>query len=425
MLKNKILVLALAAAVIFMLGCQPEKPKVMELTVLNYLDLTAPSAKNWDKLVAGFEAANPGIKLKVENYYDEAYHQKLKALAAANNLPDVMYLWPGGRSSEVTGSGLIADLTTLLAPIKDNFAPAALAPQGDGKIFELPFAVTATHVLFVNTKVLKDLGAEMPKTMDELKALVAKAKKAKIETVIMPNKDAWVMQSCLFSAVVGRVGGMDWLKKAIAGQAAFTDAEFVDSLKAIQDMYASEVLPPTSIALGYGDGPALFAQGKGIFMIDGDWRTQALIDVMSNEEQANIELAVLPDLAGQKGESGSTSMVPSTGFGMKAGLDKVKADAAWKMISYFCGAEGAKFRLENEGMPPAYKLDVTGIDLKPLAKKRIAFYPQHPGTYVLDDKISGEPINILNNGLQELALKKITPADLAKKFDDAFKALKK
>jgi len=425
MFKNKFLVLALAAALVFMLGCQPEKPKVMELTVLNYLDQTSPSAKNWDTLVAGFETANPGIKLKVENYYDEAYHQKLKALAAAKNLPDVIYLWPGGRSAEITSAGLIADLTTLLAPIKDNYAPAALAPQGDGKIYELPFAVTATHVMFVNTKLLKDLGAEVPKTYDELKALVAKAKKAKLETIIMPNKDAWVMQSCLFSAVVGRVGGMDWLKKAIAGTASFTDAEFVDSLKLIQDMYASEILPPTSIALGYGDSPALFAQGKGLFMIDGDWRTQALIDVMSDEQQANIELMVLPNITGQKGEAGSTSMVPSTGFGMKAGLDKDRADAAWKMISYFCGAEGAKFRLQNEGMPPAYKVDTTGIDLKPLAKKRIAFYPEHAGTYVLDDKISGEPINILNNGLQELALKKITPEDLAKKFADAVKAIVK
>lgn len=81
--------------------CAFAQEKEIELTVLDYLDITSPEAKTWDATLEAFQAENPNIKLKIENLFGEAYHQKIRALAAAGNLPDVMYLWPGGRSAEI------------------------------------------------------------------------------------------------------------------------------------------------------------------------------------------------------------------------------------------------------------------------------------------------------------------------------------
>ncbi|GAJ22936.1 unnamed protein product, partial [marine sediment metagenome] len=130
--------------------------------------------------------------------------------------------------------------------------------------------------------------------------------------------------------LVGRIGGQDWLNAAIAGEASFTDQEFVDSLALVKDLYDTGLLPPQSIQLEYGDSPNLFATGRSPFMIDGDWRVGAVAPLLTEEAQENFELAVFPDIAGQKGESDSTSTVVATGFGMKAGLTGDKADAAWK-----------------------------------------------------------------------------------------------
>jgi len=259
----------------------------------------------------------------------------------------------------------------------------------------------------------------MPKTYDELVAMVPKIKEAGLYPILMPNKAAWVMQSCLFSVLVGRIAGQDWLDALIAGEASFTDQEFVDSLALVKDMYDTGLLPPQSIQLEYGDGPNLFATGRSPFMIDGDWRVGAIVPLLSEEEQENFELTVFPDIAGQKGESGSTSTVAATGFGMKAGLTGDKVDAAWKWIYFFAGPQAAEIRLIEQGMIPTYIMDLSAYDISPLAVKRGAFYPEHSGTYVLDDKITGEPINILNIGLQELALGNTTPEKLAAEIEAA------
>jgi raffinose/stachyose/melibiose transport system substrate-binding protein len=404
--------------------CVFSQEKEVELTMLNYLDITSPEAAAWDATVAAFNTKYPNITLKIENSFSDAYHQKLAALAAAGDLPDVMYLWPGGRSAEIYRNKLTEDLYPFLGADKDKFVSAAVAPQWDGKLYELPIGITATHVMYVNTKLLSDLGLTIPKTYDELVAMVPKIKEAGLYPILMPNKASWVMQSCLFSALVGRICGQEWIDKAITGEASFTDQEFVDSLALVKDMYDTGLLPPQSIQLEYGDGPNLFATGRSPFMIDGDWRVGAIAPLLSEEAQENFELAVFPDITGQKGESGSTSTIVATGFGMKAGLTGDKADAAWKWVSFFAGPEASEIRLIEQGMIPVYIMDISAYDIAPLAVKRGAFYPKHSGTVVLDGVITGEPINIINIGLQELALGNTTPEKLAADIEAAMKLVR-
>jgi len=396
----------------------------VELKMLNYLDITSPEAKVWDATVEAFNAKYPNITLTIENSFGDAYHQKLAALAGAGDLPDVMILWPGGRSLELYKNELIEDLYPFLGADKDKYTPSAVAPQYDGKLYELPItAGSACHVLYVNTKILNDLGLSMPATYEELVAMGPVISDAGLYPILMANKAAWVMQSCLFSALVGRIAGQDWIDKVITGEASFTDQEFVDSLKLVKDMYDTGLLPPQSIQLEYGDSPNLFATGRSPFMIDGDWRVGALTPLLTAEEQADIELTVFPDIAGQKGVSGSTAGVASTGFGMKAGLTGDKADAAWKWISFFAGPEASELRFVGEGIIPNYIMDLSVYeDVQPLVVKRAAFYAEvSTNTSVLDAVITGDPINLINSGLQQLALGDITPEGLAAKIETAMK----
>lgn len=399
----------------------------VELTMLNYLDITSPEAAVWDATVEAFNAKYPNITLTIENSFGDAYHQKLAALAGAGDLPDVMFLWPSGRSLEFYKNELTEDLYPFLGADKDKYVPSAVAPQWDGKLHELPItAGTACHVLYVNTKILDDLGLSMPATYEELVAMGPTISDAGLYPILMANKAAWVMQSCLFSALVGRIAGQDWIDKAITGEASFTDQEFVDSLALVKDMYDTGLLPPQSIQLEYGDAPNLFVTGRSPFMIDGDWRVGALTPLLTEEEQADFELAVFPDIAGQKGVSGSTAGVASTGFGMKAGLTGDKADAAWKWISFFAGPEASELRFVGEGIIPSYIMDLSVYeDIPPLVVKRAAFYAEvSTNTSVLDAVITGEPIILINNGLQQLALGDITPEKLAADIEAAMKLVR-
>ena len=420
--KRGVLLCVLAFSLVVFASCAG----AVTLRWLHYYDITAPGAGVELEIIQNFAKLNPDIKLEIETLYDEAYHQKLAALAAAGQLPDVMYLWPAERTGKITRSGLIADLYPFLGDDIDKFVSPAVAPQLLGRLHELPTkSGTASHMLYVNTELLDRLGLAMPQTYKELKAMVPAIRGAGLEAITIPAKPTWVMQSCLLSAIVGRTAGDEWLMKAVKGEASFTDEGFVWALGIVEEMYATGLILESNVLLGYGDGPNVFAEDKAVFYIDGDWRVSAFSAVpdglMTPEKQEKITLTVLPDFAGQVGPSGSTSFVPSTGLGMKAGLSQEKAEAAWKLIYYYAGPWASKRRLTGgDTKPPSWaNLDISDVQLPPMVQNTFAFYAPHPPTLILDAVIPADGVQRINTGLQELALGDITPEKLAAEIEAA------
>lgn len=420
--KTGLLLCVLACSLVVFASCAG----AVTIKWLHYYDITAPGAEVELEIIQNFAKLNPDIKLEIETLYDEAYHQKLAALAAAGQLPDVIYLWPAERTGKITRSGLIADLYPFLGDDIDKFVPAAVAPQLLGRLHELPTkSGTASHMLYVNTELLDRLGLAMPQTYKELKAMVPAIRGAGLEAIAIPAKPTWVMQSCLLSAIVGRTAGDEWLMKAVKGEASFTDEGFVWALEIVEEMYATGLILESNVLLGYGDGPNVFAEDKAVFYIDGDWRVGAFAAVpdglMTPEKQEKITLTVLPDFAGQVGPSSSTSFVPSTGLGMKAGLSQEKAEAAWKLIYYYAGPWASKRRLTGgDTKPPSLtNLDISDVQLPPMVQNTFAFYAPHPPTLILDAVIPADGVQRINTGLQELALGDITPEKLAAEIEAA------
>ncbi|HQL34296.1 MAG TPA: carbohydrate ABC transporter substrate-binding protein, partial [Treponemataceae bacterium] len=144
---------ALSAAMVFAGGSSEaaaSKDGKVTLKVLNYLDMTsANSADEITVLWEGFEKANPDIVLEREDLFNEPFHQKVEAYAAAGQLPDVIYAWPSGRSTTLHTKKLLKDLRPLLEKdgLVAKYNPLSLVPQGGGYLGELPNGLTQTHVL--------------------------------------------------------------------------------------------------------------------------------------------------------------------------------------------------------------------------------------------------------------------------------------
>lgn len=407
-------------------GTAADKPVV--LRVLNYLDATSPSAyREITEVWEAFEKANPNIKIEREDLFGEPFHQKTEAYAAAGQLPDVIYMWPGGRSSTLHTKRLVKDLTPFLGEMRKEFSEAALVPQAGGYLGELPIGVTSTHVLYVNKKMLDDMGLAIPKTYQDLKAMVPKLKAAGKDVILMGAQDDWVMQSCLFSMIVGRICGDKYVDDLIAGKAKFTEGPFVKALKFYQSLYADGVLSKKALQTPYNEVNGLFASGKAPFMVDGDWKVgnfltdpttkQALIPPA---EQKNFVMTVFPAIPGEI-NADTTSTVPGVGFGMNANIPagSEKEKAAWKLIMWLNSPEVQKIRLETGSAFPSRK-GVTSDKLEPLAQERARFYGRFKGTYVLDNVFHAKVYGPLNVGLQEIGLEISTPEQVAAKVQKAY-----
>jgi raffinose/stachyose/melibiose transport system substrate-binding protein len=323
---------------------------------------------------------------------------------------------------------LLKDLTPLLGrDFLSAFSASAINPLGQTgkKLAELPQTVTYTTAMYANTKLLKDNKLALPKTYADLKAMVKVLQPKGIQVILMPNKDTWPMQSCLFSTVAGRLLGDSFTDDVIAGKKKFTDKAFVDALGFIKTMYDDGVISKDTIQLGYGDTPGLFAQGKAAFYIDGDWRVgafltdkatgKALIDPAA--QKADFEIIKFPAIPGEKNKD-TISAIQGTGYGVSAKLaaNSDKEKAAVTLIKYLYSKEVQVLRLETGAYIPSRK-DATSTKTEPLTNKMAAYYGTIPSMcYVLDGVLQGDNADVvepLNNGLQDIGLGNKTPAQVA------------
>jgi raffinose/stachyose/melibiose transport system substrate-binding protein len=425
---NALMVLSLAL-VMLLAGCDSSGEKVT-LKVLHYIDATsagyADDVAIWDKFIA----ANPNVTLEKEELFNEPFHQKTEAYIASGNYPDVMYMWPSGRSASLHTKGVMRDLSTLLADELGNFSAAAIDPtkQSGGILAMIPMNVTYTNYMYANVKLLADNGLTVPTTYEELKAMVPVLKAKGIQTVLMANKDTWPMQSCLFSTVSGRLAGDKFIDDVKAGTAKFTDEAFVKALSFIETMYKDGVLSRDTIQLGYGEVPALFATGKAAFLIDGDWRVG---DFLTNKDSGtalidpalqatDFEFITFPTIPGEV-NPGLVSAIGGTGFGITKAVEAgtAKEVAAVKLIKHLYSEETMKTRLASGAFVPSRK-GVVVETLEPLMQKNVKFKEGVAGiSSVLDGVLDGDNapiVNILNTGLQEIGLGKKTPAQVAEEM---------
>ncbi|MDR0761234.1 MAG: extracellular solute-binding protein [Treponema sp.] len=419
-------------------GAQGAAGGALELRVLNYLDLTSANSSDeifrvWD----AFSQANPDIKVIREDLFNEPFHNKVEAYAAAGQLPDVIYAWPSGRSTTLHTQKLLKDLSPLIqaegSALTSAFLPAALDPaaQGGGYMAILPRAITSSHAFYVNTEVLSDAGLTPAATYDELKAQVPVLKAKGYDTVLMANQESWVMQSCLFSLIAGRFGGEGWERQILAGNAKFTDPDFVNALAFIKAMYDDGVLSRATLSTDYGSVIGQFGTNKGAYLIDGDWRVGAFITdkstgqaVISPDRQEKIQITVFPDISGAKLNK-STSGILGTGWGMNAtiesGSDKEKA--AWRLIKWLSGEEIQTWLLETGGIatPTVTNIDIGSLTLEPMQKAISSLGSQYTATTaVIDGVFHSDVFNPLNDGLQELGLGTKTPEQVARDVQQAF-----
>ena len=417
---------------LFLVGASAAAKDPIVLRVLYYFDATGPGAqRELTEVWEAFDKANPDIKVVREDLFNEPFHQKTEIYAATGQLPDVIYMWPGGRSSTLHTKKLVKDLAPLLGAARSEFSEAALVPQAGGYLAELPIGITSTHVLYVNEKMLKDLGLTVPKTYEELKAMVPKLKAAGKDVILMGAQDDWVMQSCLYSAIVGRMLGDRYVDDLIAGTAKFTDAPFVNTLKLYKQLYTDGVLSAKSLQTPYNEVNGLFASGKAPFMIDGDWKVgNFLTDITTGqalippEKQKDIAMTVFPEIPGEVNHL-TTSSVVGVGFGMNANIPagSEKEKAAWKLIMWLNSVEVQRERLETGGAFPSRK-GVTSDKLEPLAQTRAEFYGAFGGTYVIDNVFDASVYLPINVGLQEIGLGLATPEQVAARVQKAYDAWK-
>jgi len=444
-----VLTIAIAGSVFAMpgrdFGARPVDGNSREIRLLNYANMTqANTAADQGWTFGTFREKNPNISLIIEDLFNEPFHQKTEAYSASGNLPDVLYVWPSGRSTSLHQNRQLKDLTRLINRdgLRSVYTQAALDPNNQsGYLAMIPMAFTNTHIMIVNMEVLNAAGLQPARTYTELKAQVPILRARGYETVIMANESDWVMQSCLFSMIAGRFGGADWHTRILNGQARFTDPDFVNALNFVKTLYDDGVIARSSLGLAYGDGPGVFAAGRGAYFIDGDWSVGNLITDSSTGQalipparQGNFRITVFPTIEGAKIPGRTNSAVAGTGWAMSAAIpdNSPREEAAWALIKWLTGREVLTLGLYHAAYANTTRTDVDISALRaagytlPLSLEPLQIAGSNIGsefdiaTVVIDGVFHSDVFNVINVVLQEIGIGSTTPQAGAAAIQRAF-----
>lgn len=443
---KKMLSVVLATGMVFLSGCsgnggtQSESASgtsdngtsSKEVTLSFYNDYTSQSrssdsnAQLFYDMMEDFKKENPNIKLEVTEISQDNYANKIQAMSAADDLPDVFFL-KGSWLKSFIANGSVAPLTDALneSGIKDKYRTGIFDPAtSDGEIYGMPTQYSVTCIVFYNSDLWKSIGYDkFPDKWDDILAAAAKFKEKGITPIALGNKDKWPYESTILSCLGDRFTGTDWTNSIIAhdGKAKFTDDSFVKALEFSQKLAKSNLFNEDYNAITDEQASTLYCQGKAASIIDGFWDVSYINTNASDDIIKATKLALLPAVDGGKGNANSTSGGAGWFISANSNLKDDKLAAAKKFIMAMTGEEYSKNLATKYGMVgPVNVGEVDASNFSNITQEYINLINSGVTlTPIYDIQMDSTVIDVMNTGLQGLLNGSITPKELAEKIQKA------
>ena len=299
-----------------------------------------------DQLIDNFEAANPGITVKMTHFPYADYRTKVAAAIPAGEGPDVVQLFYGWLNDYINANLIqpLPEATFPAAMVDAEFFPMVGAMKRDGQYYALPTAVRSL-ALFYNTRLFDAAGIDSPPaTLDELvetaKALTKRDGAGNITTVGittgMTAQDHHWWREVLVRQFGGEPYADDYQTVNYNNDAGLAALAFYSGLEKEHGVTAS----------GFMDEPqAAFKAGRAGMHIDGSFRIGSLNKIRGLE----WGVAELP--AGPNGIQSNYSSYWVNAITTKA--EGERYDAAIKFMQYVTSDEAMQVWLDVVGELPA------------------------------------------------------------------------
>jgi multiple sugar transport system substrate-binding protein len=317
-------------------------PAATEPVEISYFTFSAAPdhLTDLEQMIAAFEAANPGISVKVETAPFDQYFTKLQTLIAGGTAPDVFELNYENFVSYAS-KGVLMDLSSMAsaeAGFAERFYPRAYeAFSQDGKQYGLPQSFSNV-VLFYNKDLFDAKGVAYPTAEWTWKEELEAAQK-----LTDPAAGVWGSYSPVqfweFYKTAAQSGcsvlGSDGQTVTI------NQPGCVESLTWMVDKINTHKIAPSDADMaGVSDGD-LFKQGKIAMLRTGIWMFSSFKDATFNW-----------DIALEPGNTQKAHHFFANAVAVSA--NTANADAAWKWAQFFTSSpEAAKIRVAASWELPA------------------------------------------------------------------------
>ena len=297
--------------------------------VLNSDQSDPAPKKAMEELIAGFEAANPDITVKWNNFDHEGYKSAIRNFLSAD-APDVAAWYAGNRMAPFVKAGLFEDVTDVWDEnnLNEELKSAAASMTIDGKKWGVPYTYYQWGIYY-NKDAYKKAGVEIPKNWDEFVAACKKIDAAGVDCLTTGTKYLWPGAG-IFDYINLRTNGYEFHMDLTAGKVKWTD----DRVKATFDNWA-KIVPYTTknhAALDWQEAAALLVQGKAANYVMGNFAVATFREGGMSDD--NLGFMLFPEITPGVPRAEDA---PTDTFHIPSGA-KNKADAK-KFLAYLASPD--------------------------------------------------------------------------------------
>jgi raffinose/stachyose/melibiose transport system substrate-binding protein len=401
-------------------GASPEGGKKVTLTFM-HLWPAGSSKQHYmivNDIIKEFEKENPNVTVKTEILENEQYKNKLKVLAASNELPDVGMTWAAGFLEPYVKGNLFAPLDDVLdGGLKDQFVSGTTEAYAvDNKTYALPLELNITPVYY-NREIFAKYHLEVPKTYEEFKHVVQTLVKNGVAPIALGNKDRWT-GSMWYMYLADRIGGADTLKNAINGSGTFEDPGLIKAAEEVQNLVKMKAFIKGFNGLSNDEAKAEFTNEKAAMYLMGTWDLPQFTtnEDVPKEFRDKVGFFKFPVVEGGKGNV--DSWVGGPGVGLFVAQNSKAKEEAKKFVRFFVEKWGEQ-SVTKAGVIPATKVNTANVDLPQMYIDVLNELNKASNiTLFADVQMNPEAAQTHLNLIQSLFGEEVTPKDFAKQHQE-------
>ena len=279
-------------------------------------------APYFESVAKAYEAANPGVKVDLQQVGDQPYKDKIRVLAASKQMPDVYFSWAGDFANKFVRAGLAADLTSVIGPGTawgNTFSPAALkAFEKDGKNYGVPIDLDAKYLAYNKVAFAKAGINQPPASFDDLLTDCDKLKGAGFTPIAFGNQYGWPAIHYITQLNAYNVAPATLAKDYAPQTGAFTDPGYVQALRQFQSL-VTRCASKGANGLSHETAQSDFINGKAAMHYLESVEFSVLTTAGGAPKQVadNWSFERLPAPAGAAGDKGALTGAPD-GFMVNA-----------------------------------------------------------------------------------------------------------
>jgi raffinose/stachyose/melibiose transport system substrate-binding protein len=291
--------------------------------------------------VKRFNDANPDTKLKTTEFQNDAFKQKIKTAIGAGQGPTLIWGWGGGGLKSYVEADQVEDLTDWLtkdqADLKNSIFPSAFtAATVNGKIYAVPGETVTPIVLFYDKRAFERIGAEPPKSWQDIMALVPKFNDKGIAPFSLGGQSRWTNMMWL-EFLFDRIGGAEVFQNIFDGKKdGWSDPSALKALEEMQNLIKANgfIKGFSSITADSNADQALLYTGKAAMMLHGAWTYGGMKGAGKDfVTGGHLGYMNFPPYEGGKGDPSDTVGNPGQYMSISSKASQADKDIAKKFIA--------------------------------------------------------------------------------------------